>query len=82
MPGESRAAYSPRGSAVANCAFCAIAAGKASAREVYRDDDFVAFFEVSGVPAGSDLAVDIYPAITTQAQLERVEGKLTVTEIK
>lgn len=34
------------------------------------DDDFVAFFEVSGVPAGSDLAVDIYPAITTQAQLD------------
>jgi hypothetical protein len=34
------------------------------------DDEFVAFFEVSGVPAGSDLAVDIYPAITTPAQLE------------
>jgi hypothetical protein len=34
------------------------------------DDEFAAFFEVSGVPAGSDLAVDIYPAITTPAQLE------------
>ncbi len=34
------------------------------------DDDFVVFVEVSGVEAGSDLAVDLYPAITTQAQLD------------
>ena len=34
------------------------------------DGDFVAFVEVSDVAAGSDLAVDIYPAITTRAQLD------------
>lgn len=40
------------------------------------DDRFVAFVEVSDVPAGSDLAVDIYPAITTRAQLAAaIEGR-------
>jgi len=32
--------------------------------------DFSAFFEVSEVPAGSSLAVDLYPRITTQAGLD------------
>jgi hypothetical protein len=34
------------------------------------DGEFAAFFEVSGVPAGSDLAVDIHPRIDTADRLD------------
>lgn len=34
------------------------------------DGEFAAFFEVSGVPAGSDLAVDIHPRIDTTDRLD------------
>ena len=60
MPTESRAAFSPRGSnqgGVEKCEFCNIVAGKTSAREVYRDDDFVAFLDAHPVFPGHVLVV-------------------------
>jgi histidine triad (HIT) family protein len=53
---ESRAAFSERGS-TKKCAFCAIVTGEASAREVYRDDDFVAFLDAHPVFPGHVLMV-------------------------
>jgi histidine triad (HIT) family protein len=53
---ESRAAFSERGS-TKKCAFCAIVTGEASAREVYRDDDFVAFLDAHPVFLGHVLMV-------------------------
>ena len=55
---ESRAAFSERGS-TKKCAFCAIVTGEASAREVYRDDDFVAFLDAHPVFPGHVLMVPI-----------------------
>ena len=57
MP-ESRAAFTERGS-TKKCAFCAIVAGEASAREVYRDDDFVAFLDAHPVFPGHVLMVPV-----------------------
>jgi histidine triad (HIT) family protein len=53
---ESRAAFSERGS-TKKCAFCAIVTGEASAREVYRVDDFVAFLDAHPVFPGHVLMV-------------------------
>ncbi len=55
-PESSRAAYSERGTR-RPCAFCAIVAGEASAREVYRDDDLVAFLDAHPVFPGHVLMV-------------------------
>ncbi|NNC13577.1 HIT family protein [Planctomonas sp. JC2975] len=53
---ESRAAFTERGS-TKTCAFCAIVAGDASANEVFRSDDFVAFLDAHPVFAGHVLMV-------------------------
>lgn len=53
---ESRAAYSPRGTS-ATCVFCSIVSGQASAREVFRSADFVAFLDAHPVFPGHVLLV-------------------------
>lgn len=55
-PEASRAAYSERGTRK-KCAFCAIVAGEASAREVFRCDEFVGFLDAHPVFPGHVLMV-------------------------
>ena len=50
------AAFTERGS-TKPCAFCAIVSGQASAREVFRSDDFVAFLDAHPVFPGHVLMV-------------------------
>ena len=45
-----------------DCIFCKIAAGTIPAAEVYRDDDFVAFMDISPVNKGHVLLVPIMHA--------------------
>jgi histidine triad (HIT) family protein len=45
--GAGGGAADPRGSAAAGCVFCGIARGEIPAREVFRDDRFVAFRDLN-----------------------------------
>lgn len=57
-PGGTRAAFTERGSEKP-CAFCAIVRGEASAHEVYRDGDVVAFLDLHPVFRGHTLLVPV-----------------------